>query len=575
MKCFRFENIWLLSQQEQRARAVKFHRAKNLIVGMNHTGKSSLIKSIFFALGARPQGDLADWDKNAISLVEFSVDGKKYRALQQNAYRALFSGSGDMIEATGNHKEWTAAFARVTGFNLALTDKSRETVVADARCFFLPFYINQDGSWLSNWNTFVGLQQYQAPVQAILEYFTGVKPPEYYEINSRKTQAQRTLDDLRIEQRMTSQVRARFGETMPLAGPKVVPENFEHDVERLTEEVTALNAQQEQYRDVAVREREVLESIRLQVKLATATLSVYDSDSSFLRDEAHATLACPTCGAEHEKPFLDMLTYAEDARVLRELVVRLQADAGKASAQYNKTKRRLSELESQYQRVSEVLNTRRGELEFGEVVRGIGAEAAFQAFESELQSLKTKIDARLSEIDAFTARLQELTSNRRSKEILKLFRDSYASAVISLNMPAVNTNGTRLTSRPDVSGSGGPRSLLAYYAALWRTSLGTHGSFSVPLVIDAPQQQGQDEKNLPKIIQFIANDLPKDAQIVLGIETKTEEYFDHVIELNDPYHLLQPDEYEPVQQLIDPFLKSMYAALFTENQANESDDNSA
>ncbi|WP_210215084.1 hypothetical protein, partial [Mesorhizobium sp. M4B.F.Ca.ET.089.01.1.1] len=366
---------------------------------MNHTGKSSLIKSIFFALGARPQGDLADWDKNAVSLVEFSVDGKKYRALQQNAYRALFSASGDMIEATGNHKDWTAAFARVTGFNLALTDKSRETVVADARCFFLPFYINQDGSWLSNWNTFVGLQQYQAPVQAILEYFTGVKPPEYYEINSRKAQAQRALDDLRIEQRMTSQVRERFGEAMPLAGPKVVPENFEHDVERLTEEVTALNAQQERYRDVAVREQEVLESIRLQVKLATATLSVYDSDSSFLRDEAHATLACPTCGAEHEKPFLDMLTYAEDARVLRELVVRLQADAGKAAEQYNQTKRRLGKLENQYQRVSEVLNTRRGELEFGEVVRGIGAEAAFQAFESELRTLKTKIDERLSEID--------------------------------------------------------------------------------------------------------------------------------------------------------------------------------
>ncbi|RWX59519.1 hypothetical protein EN780_34270 [Mesorhizobium sp. M4B.F.Ca.ET.089.01.1.1] len=116
---------------------------------------------------------------------------------------------------------------------------------------------------------------------------------------------------------------------------------------------------------------------------------------------------------------------------------------------------------------------------------------------------------------------------------------------------------------------------MAYYAALWRTSLGTHGSFSVPLVIDAPQQQGQDATNLPKIIQFIANDLPKDAQIVLGIETKTEEHFDNVIELNDPYHLLQPDEYEPVQQLIDPFLKSMYAALFAENQAGESDANSA
>ncbi len=454
----------------------------------------------------------------------------------------------------------------MTGFNLLLTDKDRETVVADARCFFLPFYINQDGSWLSAWNTFAGLQQYQTPVLAILEYFAGVKPPEYYEINSRKAQAQRALDDLRVEQRMTSQVRERFGQSVSLTGPKIVPENFEQDVGRLTEEVTALNAQQERYRDIAVREREVLDSIRLQINLATAPLAVYDSDSSFLRVEAHTTLACPTCGAEHQKPFLEMLTYAEDARVLRELVARLQADAGKATDQYNKTKQRLSELENQYQRVSEVLNTRRGELQFGEVVRGIGAEAAFEAFEIELQSLKAQIDKCLSEIDEFTARLQELTNAQRSKEILKLFRDSYASAMLSLNMPAVNMKGTRLTSRPDLSGSGGPRSVLAYYAALWRVSLGTHGSFSVPLVIDAPQQQGQDENNLPKIIQFIANELPKEAQIILGIETKTEEHFDKVIELNDPYHLLQPEEYTSVQQVIDPLLKSMQVALFTENQ---------
>lgn len=76
------------------------------------------------------------------------------------------------------------------------------------------------------------------------------------------------------------------------------------------------------------------------MKLAQETLKTYESDASFLQSEPDETLVCPTCGAEHHKTFLDMLTYAEDARVLRELVVRLQNDALKAADAYEKTRMR-------------------------------------------------------------------------------------------------------------------------------------------------------------------------------------------------------------------------------------------
>jgi len=285
MKSFRFENIWLLSTQEQRARKVTFGRT-NLIVGLNHTGKSTLIKSIFISLGAAPNGSLAVWDKSAISLLEFSVDKKKYRALHQSGYRALFSEDGKLLAASSTHSGWTEIVSSATGFNLILPDKTGNSIAADARCFFLPFYMNQDGSWLSAWDTFAGLQQYRAPVQPILEYFTGVKPPEWYEINSKKALIQRSLEDLQREHRLVSQFRERFGKTISLSGPKIVPSIFEQDINRLATEVSALNSEQERLRDVAVREQEALNSALLQAKLAVDTLSMYDSDASFLRSEA-------------------------------------------------------------------------------------------------------------------------------------------------------------------------------------------------------------------------------------------------------------------------------------------------
>lgn len=561
MKSFLFDGIWLLSQNDQRALSVEFDPRKNLIVGRNHTGKSSIIKTLLLTLGAKPKGNLQHWDKSTISLVTFKVDGNKYSALHQNGNRGLFDASGKAIITSTTHQAWTEAFSRVTGFNLVLTDKASETAPPDARCFFLPFYINQDGSWQGTWDTFAGLQQYRAPAGAILDYFTGIKPPEYYELSAKRTNLQRSLDEVQKESRFLNRARERFGKSMALSGPKVQPDNFVLEIDRLTAEVTELNQSQERLRDVAVRERELISAIQLQIQLAIDTLETYDSDASFLRTHPHQPLTCPTCGAEHEESFLDVLTYAEDARVLRELIARLRLDGAQAAEQYKNTQARLLELDTSYHRVADVLATRRGHLQFGDVVKSMGAETAFRTFEEEAATLRNEVDQRLSEINALNVRLKELTSASRSKEILSVFREAYTSALQKLNLPSPHVDRLRLTSRPNVSGSGGPRSILAYYAAIWKTCLWRHGSFSVPLVIDAPNQQGQDDINLPKVLQFISVDLPREAQIIVCSEIDTPHHFEKKIILEQEYHLLEETNFPSVGAVIAPFAKAMYDSL--------------
>lgn len=560
MRNFRFENIWLLSKQEQGARSIEFKKT-NLIVGLNHTGKSTLIKSIFIALGATPKGSLARWDRDAICLLEFSVDSKRFRVLHQNGYRALFSADDQLVGAAANHSEWTENLKSATGFNLVLSDKKGKRVDADARCLFLPFYINQDGSWLSVWDTFVGLQQYKAPIQPILEYFTGVKPPQWYELNSEKTSAQRDLEELKREQELVSKFRERFEKALSPVEPKLDSVAFEHDVARLTAEVTALNAEQEILRDELVREQEAIDMASLQIKLAMEALATYEGDASFLRADPHEHLVCPTCGVEHEKSFLEMLTYAEDARVLRELVVRLRGDAKAAAAAHEATRSKLSKLEERYQTVSEILSTRRGDLQFSDVVRSMGAESAFQTFEGELAKLKEQIDAALSALDTLSSKLAELTDPVRAKGILSTFRTSYSAAMLDLKVPLIDTSRIRISARPNVSGSGGPRAVLAYYSALWSACFASNGSYSMPLVIDSPQQLGQDEENLPRMIKYVANEMPEAAQVILAIETDTQEKFDQIVRLQEPYHFLTPNEFGHVNELLQPYVDRMYSAL--------------
>ncbi|QTL02214.1 hypothetical protein J5J86_15580 [Aquabacter sp. L1I39] len=561
MKNFRFKSIWLLSESEQRARSESFSPKKTLLVGMNHTGKSSLIKSLFTALGAFPTGELDRWSKDATVLVEFSVDGVTHYVVQQHNHRGLFDAGGNLDFASANATDWGRRFSDLVGFNLVLTDQQLKSVTGDARTFFLPFYVNQDGSWLANWSTFANLKQYRNPVDSVIEYFTGVKPPIYYELNSQKLVRQKELAELRGEEKVIKNIKDRFGNTVQLNGPKTIPDVFDQDIARLTEEITALNVEQEQLRNTLVREKETAESLNLQVKMAEQALAHYDSDAAFLQTEPHEVLVCPVCHAEHDKTFMDILRYAEDARILRNLVVQLKDDSRKANDVLQKSKVRLRALDDRYSRISAILETRRGDLRLDDVVRAMGAESAFAAFDAELVELEAKIDPLVIAIDSLTARLGDLTSTKRSRDILSIFRTSYAAALQSLNMPPVETKGMKLTSRPKLSGSGGPRSILAYYAALWHTSLSEYGSFSMPVVIDSPQQQGQDAENLPVMIEYISKNLPENMQVILAVEAPTTCNFDKVIKFDEAYHLLKADQYSLIYEFMRPFTDSMYEAL--------------
>ncbi len=560
MRSFLFEDIWMLSRRDRRAKRVEFHVGRNLILGRNHTGKSSLIKTLFTTLGARPEGELRQWDENTISKVGFSLDGRRFSVLHQTGTRALFDRDGRILISTGDHSEWSSAFSDATGFNLPLTDKQSRTVPADPKCFFLPFYINQDGSWQADWNTFSGLAQFKAPIGSILEYFSGIKPPEYYEAKAKRDAEQQLLDNLRKERSFLEKARERVGKSFSMSGPKVDPENFRIDIEQLTAEVNEINKRQEILRDQAVKERELLASIHLQTNLAKEALSIYESDSQFLRSEPREALVCPVCNAEHSESFLDLLTYAEDARSLRDISARLHKDTREIENKLSRTNAEIATLELNYRKVTSLLSTRRGDIQFSQVVESMGAEKAFRAFEDERAVLEAEMSGHLLEQERMTEAMNKLTDRNRSMEILKIFREAYSSALVELSLPMTDTGKAKLTSRPKLSGSGGPRSVLAYYAALWAACYSEKGSFRVPLVIDSPNQQGQDYINLPKVISFLSDKLPQEAQLILGSEIDTDQPFDQKIELTEQYKLLSESDFDEAEATIGPLVAAMYGA---------------
>lgn len=561
MKKLIFESIILISHKEKRARKESFHPHKNLIVGKNHTGKSSLLKTLYLTLGARPKGKLQQWDENTASIVNLSIDNKKFTILYQQGNRALFDETGKIIGAEDSHAEWVELFSNLTGFNLLMTDKKQETVKADVKCFFLPFYIDQDSSWGSDWNTFAGLQQFKAPIPLVLDYFSGVKPPEFYLLNSKKKQNQTSLADNRKEFIFLEKAKKRLEEKLDFNKVKISYEAFEKEVEELTSRVNGLNKQQQSIRATLVNQKDVIESINLQIASSQFALQTYEKDSSYLTDLAESNLSCPTCGAEHSDTFLEFLTYADDARILRELISRLRKDLKKLEGEYNQNKRDLIESKNEYDKIELILKTNRDNVKFKDVIDSVSSEMALTAFNEEELTIKNEIDRLIVSLDEIEQQIKKTTNLKKSKLILDNFRSTYKSYRFKLNLPQVETTRLKLSSRPDISGSGGPRAILAYYAALWSVCYSEYSSYNVPIIIDSPNQKAQDELNLPKVLKFIFEELPVNAQTIIGSEIFTEHDFDKTIQLTEPYSLLKEELYDIYEAEYEKHLKDMYQKL--------------
>ncbi len=110
--------------------------------------------------------------------------------------------------------------------------------------------------------------------------------------------------------------------------------------------------------------------------------------------------------------------------------------------------------------------------------------------------------------------------------------------------------------------------MLAYYAALWSVCLGDGSALStrsaIPIVIDCPNQQGQDDVNLPTILKFIGKDLKVEGQVLVTFEADVQQPFDKKITLVGERSLLREDEFNAVNTAVDPLLAKMYEALLTQ-----------
>ena len=550
MKSLRFKKLWLVSEASRAARSIEFNPKMTLLVGKNHTGKSTLVKHIFKTLGCETKGKSDRWDSLAISVLRFDLNGVDYLAYRRANVYALKNESTGTIKVTTKYSEWSDLLANLFDFRLMLPTHQESLSQATPPFLFLPFYFDQDGSWQKQWNSFEKLSQFSSWAKPLTSYVTGQRPNGYYIAKFEETKAKAEATKVAHELGVVQSALVRVKKSLPRTTLHIDAGAFKQEIADLLRSSTQLNQEQESLRSKAFEQASVKESLSTQIAMAKDALRDLEGDLKYLTEsKVEPTLLCPTCGTAHENGFPIRLELVDDAETLRKIIAELESERQKVDEALAGIQGKLNRVRLKSHDVEKTLQIKKGALRLQDIVDSQSSEVVLGAFAKDLDSLKRQ----LTKHEEVSADLKERVSKfdlpERTKEINGFYAERIQLFASELGVQDLRED---VKKKPDAnitaSGSALPRSLLAYQFAVLHTAKEKGDANLFPVVVDSPNQQGQDAEHLSQMMNFIVKRTPAGQQLILAVEeSPTGLVFEgSTIELTTPFGLLDASQYETV-----------------------------
>lgn len=565
MKSLRFKKLWLVSETERAARSISFHPKLTLMVGKNHTGKSTILKHLFRTLGCEVKGKAARWDSLAVSVLLFELNGIEYLAYRRANAFALKEVSRDKIFATTNFSEWSKHIASLFDFGLMLPTHQEKLAQATPSYLFLPYYMDQDGSWLAQWNSFDKLSQFANWKKPLAAYVTGQRPNGYYVAKFRESIAKAVVSELTQELSIVAGTLNRVKKSLPKTTMRLDVNVFRSEISSLIQMATHLRDEQESLRKRAFDIASQKKSLEEQIGLARDALRELEGDLKYLTESsASQSLVCPTCGTTHENGFSARLELIDDEATMRQVIAELEGEHRRVSEVLADVQLKVNLTKHRFADVDQSLRKKKGMLKLQDIVESRSTDVVLGAFNRDMDGMKQRLTAEEANVAELKFKASQFDDSARTKTINDFYAEKIEFFASELGVADLKED---VKKKPDAtisaSGSALPRSLLAYQFAVLHTAREKGDSKAFPVVVDSPNQQGQDAEHLKQMLDFIVNRTPVDQQLILAVEDMPGNfvYQGDTTMLATPYQLLDKAQYDNVFLELKGFVEGVNFAI--------------
>ena len=498
MKEVYFQSILIADLPKATARFQEFSKGLNIVTSVdNHVGKSSLLKALYYALGAEVDYDPV-WDKNTkLYVATIHVDDDIYRIARFMKRFAVFHFDELILITDSVTKELSPLLGEIFDFAVYLPNKdSAKVEMAPPAFTFMPYYIDQDRGWNGLYDSFSAIEQYRKPDRIkSLYYHLNIYTKNTVELMAKRDQLKDRLEVLKQESERLQVILVALQNEMENLPPADNIQELEAHLEIPKERIRLLIDQVGTTRN-AVQEWEIALN-RHQQQLHI----IQEHDTSKTSGGIHKSRICPRCGYAFDEEIFNIVRTNYSAINEEYMCQQIQLIINSVEEKLIFAKEHYVALMAELKREEEAFRTEKDEFDL--YVRQRGLRDSVRRFSEDLSKVRienTEIVAEIKEID------KELRNLPNKKDVEEKYIEFVRINIMTLGAwnPAYEGN-IKLLKPVKAQGTLENKIILAQFVGLFQTMEYFQSSATrFPFIVDSPRAKEASFTSSKDILKMIS-----------------------------------------------------------------------
>ena len=539
-------SITMVDLTNKEAKRISFSAGKNMLTSEhNHLGKSVIMKSLYYTLGAEVYYPSPIKKLNLLTYIDFTYKEHLYRVARlRNSFVLYCDGLFvDSYSSVGDFEEKLSSIFDLE-INLVGKDQNGTIVRCPPAFYYMPYYIDQENGWSANSFSFDRMTQFDLPQRKNSFFFhLGVFDNDYVNVSKRLKSNDRQIGVLVKENDKYSTVIETLNDGMDSTQMAFDISSLEHAISIRENEIKQVLDEIAKIRKQLVEAEDQF----LQLTHDKEILSKYIKKKSPIMEKSDTELMeCPRCGMVFERTMTQKLEKLY-------LLESLHDDYVSISENEAKIERKIIKLRDKFDRQQDLLENYEKSLAdnreiYNTYLKSKATKQLLKDYRGQILANTEKIE-KLRKDNAESKKLlgEYLTQKNKANESYML---KFSKLLVGLDIPKdqieeISEPGSSIIA----SGAYGPRCKIAQMLAFVETQKTlTSEIITFPIVIDSPNALEQDKEHLDSVIRTILTWDKTDNQIIVasiqGRDIASTIPDVNMIELKNPQnHLFNADEY--------------------------------
>ncbi|MRN55590.1 hypothetical protein [Paenibacillus monticola] len=544
--------IIIISKTEESSIEVPLTKGLNIIIGKNKTGKSSLIKTIFYSLGCELKFD-EDWERlNKRSIISFSIGDSFFLVERMDGLYTLFSSSADLKTVshigTYTYSEFSAKFLELFDINVTWITKNGDDKPVAPPYIFSFQYIDQDKGWNSIAKSFDKLSYVPNWERQIIKYIVGYQNEEYFMLRKKLEKYRILIREIELKiktvEEFVSNILLRERQNNSILNDKnTIDDDFEKS-HRILDQLTSL----EKERISISNQISQLQNEEYEKKLVIGALNKYSEElvaDHLFASNLEDSITCPFCGVVHPNEISEKSELIKDVQTATNILTSAIVDLEMLQREIESFQNRSTDIDFNYKKIKQELRLLEKNTNAINTLKNEGKNDLINTSRLEIEEIKNERNEYLGIKETTQNSIKGIESGTRRNNISKNIIMLMSTLLESLELKGNNVKLSNFLPVLKHTGSELPRVIYAYYISLYLYNLDRSDNPFKWLVIDTPNQQGQDDENLDNINKALELLMDLRGQVVVGTErlTGAEETAANVVRLMEYKRCLTKDNY--------------------------------